>query len=96
MLITPIISPPITTPNIFPFPPKKLVPPIIAAAIANVSKPAPACGSADPTLAVETTPAIPAQTPEIIKTISVCNFTFIPENHAAWLFPPMHKCFFQA
>ena len=32
--ITPIINPPTMTPDIFPFPPTKLVPPIIVAAIA--------------------------------------------------------------
>ena len=37
---------------------------------------------------METTPAIPAHVPDIIKTIRVCSFTSIPENHAACLFPP--------
>ena len=86
--ITPIINPPTMTPDIFPFPPKKLVPPIIVAAIAVDSKPTPVNGSAAPNHAVVNIPPNPEQNPDIINTIKVYKLTLIPEYHADVLLPP--------
>ncbi|MNR67483.1 hypothetical protein D3C85_1915140 [compost metagenome] len=60
----------------------------MAEAMAKVSKPNPALGSAAPVRAAVTTPAMPAHTPEIRNTIKVCDLTLIPENQAAWALPP--------
>ncbi len=82
------MSPPTNTPDIFPFPPKKLVPPIIEAAIAYVSNPVAAAGSAAPTRPIRTIPAILEQIPDIIKTSNVWSLTLTPEYQAASLLPP--------
>src|SRR4029453_414465 len=72
-----------------PRPPKRLVPPITAAAMASISSvPPPAFRSTLLRRAARTTPPSPAIPPEIMKTITLTRATLMPARRAASAFPP--------
>ena len=84
-----IINAPSSVFGILPFPPNKLVPPMITAAIASNSIPAPTSGLAAPSLEVIIKPAIEAQLPLKTKAFMVTAVVFTPENFAASRLPPV-------
>ena len=74
-----------------PLPPSKTVPPRITAAIASISYPVPASGSAESNLPITTTPATAAKRPENAKTQSLYFFEFTPIRLSATSFAPKNK-----
>ena len=72
-----------------PRPPKRLVPPMTAAAIASISSvPPPAFRSALLRRATRTMPPSPDIAPEIMKTRILIRATLIPARRAASALPP--------
>ena len=89
LVSTPTSTTPIAVPTMLPSPPVKLVPPIITAVTADVSKPTAEDGSPENILDAKITPTIAVSAAHMANATIVDLTGLIPENFAASSFPPI-------